>query len=109
MDSFICVTCFFIALLSAWGCAFFLWGVIICILDSRLRDAAEAAFVALPFAVLFIISAPQFTKRMCLAPKCRCAEIYLAGVHDGAGVVFEAFTNTLHDAGIIMVPTGGER
>ena len=107
MNSFIIVTCFIIASLSGSGCAFFLWAVIICISNGRLRYATEAAFTALLFAVLFIISAHQFTKRIPLAPKCRCAEIYLAGVHDGAGAVFEAFTNTLHDAGIVMIPTGG--
>ena len=107
MDIFIGVTCFFIALLSGAGCAFFLLGVIICISNDRLRYAAEAAFTALLFAVFFIISALQFTKRIPLAPKCRCAEIYLEGVKNGVGVTLEAYTNTLHEAGIVMIPTGG--
>lgn len=107
MDSFICVTCFFIALLSVSGSSFFLWGAIICILDGRLRDAAEATLIVLLFSVLFIISAPQFTKRMHLAHKCCCAELFLAGVKNGVGVTFEAYTNTLHEAGIVMIPTGG--
>ena len=107
MDSFICVTCFIIALLSGSGCAFFLWGVIICISDGRLRYAAEAASAVLLFAVLFIISAPRGAKLILPDPKCRCAEIYLAGVKNGVGVTLEAYTNTLHEAGIVMIPTGG--
>ena len=62
MDSFICVTCFFIALLSGSGGVFFLWGEVVCILDGRWRDAAEAAFIVLLFSVLFIISAPRGAK-----------------------------------------------
>ena len=107
MDIFICGTCFFIALLSGSGGVFFLWGLVVCILDGRLRDAAEAAFVVLLFAVLFIIRAPRGAKLIPLTPKCRCEEIYLAGVKNGVGVTLEAYTNTLHEAGIIMVPTGG--
>ncbi len=77
------------------------------VISLKLRDTVILAAITLAFSALATICAAYRNERARPAPKCRCAEIFLAGVHDGAGVVFEAFTNTLHEAGIIMVPTGG--
>ena len=77
------------------------------VVSLKLRDTVILAAIALAFVALATICGAYRKERARPAPKCRCAELFLAGVKNGVGVTLEAYTNTLHEAGIIMVPTGG--
>lgn len=61
----------------------------------------------LAFFALATICAAYRRERARPDHKCCCAELFLAGVKNGVGVTLEAYTNTLHEAGIVMIPTGG--
>ena len=76
-------------------------------IGGELRGALRCLVAAIIFIAAFVLGANHCSKLTRRAPKCRCAEIYLAGVKNGVGVTLEAYTNTLHEAGIVMIPTGG--
>lgn len=76
-------------------------------IGGELRGALKCLVAAITFIAAFVTGTNHCSKLTRCAPKCRCAEIYLEGVKNGVGVTLEAYTNTLHEAGIIMVPTGG--
>ena len=76
-------------------------------IDGELRGALKCLVVAIAFIAAFVSGANHCSKLTRRAHKCCCAELFLSGVKNGVGVTLEAYTNTLHDAGIIMVPTGG--
>ena len=63
--------------------------------------------VVMALNVIGAAFAIQVSKLTRLKPKCCCAELFLAGVKNGVGVTLEAYTNTLHEAGIVMIPIGG--
>lgn len=109
MDIFLTAIFGLLALVSLCFAGLFFLAMAICVVEGELCDALISLVLAIVFTAAFVTGAYNCSNlnQPAPTPKCRCEEIYLAGVHDGAGVVFEAFTNTLHEAGIIMVPTGG--
>lgn len=76
-------------------------------IDGELRGALKCLVVAIAFIAAFVLGANHCSKLTRRAHKCCCAEFFLAGVKNGVGVTLEAYTNTLHEAGIVMIPTGG--
>ena len=76
-------------------------------IDGELRGALKCLVVAITFIAAFVTGTNHCSKLTRRAPQCRCEEIYLAGVKNGVGVTLEAYTNTLHEAGIVMIPIGG--
>ena len=76
-------------------------------IDGELRGALKRLVVAIAFIAAFVSGAKHCSKLTRRAHKCCCAELFLAGVKNGVGVTLEAYTNTLHEAGIVMIPTGG--
>lgn len=76
-------------------------------IDGELRGALKCIGVSIAFIAAFISGANHCSKLTRRAHKCYCAELFLEGVKKGVGVTFEAYTNTLHEAGIVMIPIGG--
>ena len=76
-------------------------------IDGELRGALKCLVVAIAFIAAFVSGANHCSKLTRRAHKCCCAELFLAGVKNGVGVTLEAYTNTLHEAGIVMIPIGG--
>ena len=79
----------------------------LCAIGGGLCKALISLAFAIVFIAAFVSGANHYSELTRPKPKCCCAELFLAGVKNGVGVTLEAYTNTLHEAGIIMVPTGG--
>lgn len=107
MDIFL-ISIWVLFTLVSLGVAFiFLLATILCVSDSPFREVMISAGVTIVFTCMFITGASQVSKLTRRAHKCCCAELFLAGVKNGVGVTLEAYTNTLHEAGIVMIPIGG--
>ena len=107
MDVFFTAILGSLALVSLCLAVFYFIGAVLCAIDGEFFFALIGLATAIASTAAFVTSAYSCSNLNHPAPKCRCEEIYLAGVKNGVGVTLEAYTNTLHEAGIIMVPTGG--
>lgn len=109
MDIFLTTIFGLLALVSLCFAGLFFLAMAICVVEGELCDALISLVLAIVFTAAFVTGAYNCSNlnQPAPTPKCRCAEIYLAGVKNGVGVTLEAYTNTLHEAGIIMIPTGG--
>ena len=107
MDIFLTAIFGLLALVSLCFAGLFLLAMALCVVEGELRDALICLAIFIVFTAAFVTCAYNCSNLNHPAPKCRCEEIYLAGVKNGVGVTLEAYTNTLHEAGIVMIPTGG--
>ena len=107
MDIFLTVILGLLALVSLCLAGLFFLAMALCVAEGELCDALISLAFFIVFTAAFVTSAYSCSNLNHPAPKCRCEEIYLAGVKNGVGVTLEAYTNTLHEAGIVMIPIGG--
>ena len=109
MDIFLTAIFGLLALVSLRFAGLFFLAMALCAIDGELCKALISLAFVIVFTAAFVTGAYNCSNlnHPAPTPKCRCAELFLAGVKNGVGVTLEAYTNTLHEAGIIMVPTGG--
>ena len=109
MDIFLTVILGLLALVSLCLAGLFFLAMALCVVEGELCDALIILAFVIVFTAAFVTCAYNCSNlnHPAPTPKCRCAENYLAGVKNGVGVTLEAYTNTLHEAGIVMIPTGG--
>lgn len=109
MDIFLTVILGLLALVSLCLAGLSLLAMALCVVEGELRDALITLAFFIVFTAAFVTGAYNCSNlnHPAPTPKCRCAELFLAGVKNGVGVTLEAYTNTLHEAGIVMIPTGG--
>lgn len=109
MDVFFTAILGSLALVSLCLAVFYFIGAVLCAIDGEFCFALISLVTAIVLTAAFVAGACSCSNlnHPAPTPKCRCAEIYLAGVKNGVGVTLEAYTNTLHEAGIVMIPTGG--
>ena len=109
MEIFLTAIFGLLALVSLCIAGLFFLAMALCVTEGELCDALICFAIFIVFTAAFVTCAyncPNLN-HPAPTPKCRCEEIYLAGVKNGVGVTLEAYTNTLHKAGIVMIPTGG--
>ena len=109
MDIFLTAIFWLLALVSLCLAVFYFIGAVLCAIDGEFFFALIGLATAIASTAAFVTGAYNCSNlnHPAPTPKCRCAELFLAGVKNGVGVTFEAYTNTLHEAGIVMIPAGG--
>ena len=107
MDIFLTVILGLLALVSLCLAGLFFLAMALCVVKGELCDALISLAFVIVFTAAFVSGANHCSKLTRRAHKCCCAELFLAGVKNGVEVTLEAYTNTLHEAGIVMLPIGG--
>ena len=107
MDIFLTAIFGLLALVSLCLAGLFFLAMALYVVEGELWDALISLALVIVFTAAFVSGANHCLKLTRRAHKCCCAEIYLAGVKNGVRVTLEAYTNTLHEAGIVMIPIGG--
>ena len=109
MDIFLTAILGLLAIVSLGLAGLFFLVMALCVVEGELRDGLICSAFFIVFTAAFVTCAYNFSNlnHPAPTPKCCCAEFFLAGVKNGVGVTLEAYTNTLHEAGIVMIPTGG--
>ena len=109
MDIFLTAIFGLLALVSLCFAGLFFLAMALCAIEGELCKALISLAFVIVFTAAFVTGAYNCSNlnHPAPTPKCCCAELFLAGVKKGVGVTFEAYTNTLHEAGIVMIPIGG--